>query len=81
MHVTSAELELAVCELELSASTLELDSCMLLELVAFDSDEVLGGATSELEEIGAPSELLSILDSSQPSGGQYTPYRGCAASS
>lgn len=60
---------------------LEGGSEMLLELVAFDSDEVLGGATSELEETGAPSELLSILDSSQPSGGQYTPYRGCAASS
>ena len=38
---------------------LEGGSEMPLELVAFDSDEVLGGATSELEETGAPS-ILSL---------------------
>lgn len=78
VHVTSAELELAVCELELSASTLELDSCTLLELGALNSDELL--AASELDESGTSDELLNS-GSPQPSGGQYTPYRGCAASS
>ena len=73
VHVTSAELELAVSELELRASTLELDSRMLLELGALTSDELL--AASELDSGIASDELLSS-GSPQPSGGQYTPYRG-----
>ena len=78
VQVTSAELELAVCELELRASTLELDSCMLLELGALASDELL--ATSELDSGVASDELLNS-GSPQPSGGQYAPYRGFAVSS
>ena len=67
VHVTSAEL------LELKASALELDSCTLLELGALNSDELL--AASELDESGTSDELLNS-GSPQPSGGQYTPYRG-----
>ena len=57
-----------------SAELLELDSSILLELGALDSDELL--ASSELDEDTAVSDELLSSESPQPSGGQYTPYRG-----
>ena len=48
---------------------------MLLELSALVLEELL--AASELDSGIASDELLNS-GSPQPSGGQYTPYRGCA---
>jgi hypothetical protein len=79
VHVTSLELELDDSELEDATVSLELDSTTLLELGALISDELLVSASDEL--FASASEELLCSNSPQPSGGQYTPYRGCASSS
>ena len=72
LEFANSELDEDMASLELDETlSLELDSTTLLELGAIISDELLAGS----------SEELLCSNSPQPSGGQYTPYRGCASSS